>query len=63
MNTWLDDALFLAISPGQLGQFLARSGWTRLDHPNNRLVVFRGPQNDDSGNAFRIIVPATSEFG
>lgn len=44
-----------------LTRFLARSGWRKTNHPNEKMVVFEG-QRDDSGGSLRIVLAARNDY-
>jgi hypothetical protein len=41
--------------------YLYQHGWQKIDHPNTRLLVFRGI-NDDRGYPIQIVLPSQNNF-
>jgi hypothetical protein len=41
--------------------YLYQHGWQKIDHPNTRLLVFQGV-NDDRGNPIQIVLPSQNNF-
>jgi hypothetical protein len=41
--------------------YLIRKGWTQVDHPNTRIILFYGPL-DDQGEPLQLILPASTTF-
>jgi hypothetical protein len=41
--------------------YLLRKGWTQVDHPNTRIILFYGPL-DDEGEPLQLILPANTTF-
>jgi hypothetical protein len=41
--------------------YLYQHGWQKIDHPNTRLLVFQGV-NDDRGYPIQIVLPSQSNF-
>ena len=41
--------------------YLHQHGWQRIDHPNTRLLVFQGV-NDDRGYPIQIVLPSQNNF-
>ena len=42
--------------------YIRKSGWIKQDHPNANLLVFTGPQKDDSGNEIKLVLPNGNDF-
>ena len=41
--------------------YLHQHGWQKIDHPNTRLLVFQGV-NDDRGYPIQIVLPSQNNF-
>jgi hypothetical protein len=41
--------------------YLHQHGWQKIDHPNTRLLVFQGV-NDDRGYPIQIVLPSQNDF-
>ena len=41
--------------------YLYQHGWQKIDHPNTRLLVFQGV-NDDRGHPIQIVLPSQNNF-
>jgi hypothetical protein len=41
--------------------YLHKYGWLKIDHPNTRLLVFQGV-NDDRGHPIQIVLPSQNNF-
>jgi hypothetical protein len=41
--------------------YLHEHGWRKIDHPNTRLLVFQGV-NDDRGYPIKIVLPSGNNF-
>ena len=41
--------------------YLHQHGWQKIDHPNPRLLVFQGV-NDDRGYPIQIVLPSQNNF-
>jgi hypothetical protein len=41
--------------------YLYQHGWQKIDHPNTRLLVFQGV-NDDRGYPIQIVLPSQNDF-
>jgi hypothetical protein len=41
--------------------YLQQHGWQKIDHPNTRLLVFQGV-NDDRGYPIQIVLPSQNNF-
>mgnify|MGYP003288942663 CR=1 FL=1 len=41
--------------------YLIRHGWSQVDHPNTRIILFHGPL-DDENQPLQLILPATTTF-
>ena len=41
--------------------YLHQHGWQKIDHPNTRLLVFQGV-NDDCGYPIQIVLPSQNNF-
>ena len=41
--------------------YLQQHGWQKIDHPNMRLLVFQGV-NDDRGYPIQIVLPSQNNF-
>ena len=41
--------------------YLHQHGWQKIDHPNTRLLVFQGI-NDDRGYPIQIVLPSQNNF-
>jgi hypothetical protein len=41
--------------------YLHKYGWLKIDHPNTRLLVFQGV-NDDCGYPIQIVLPSQNDF-
>jgi len=50
------DALLDGLSIDAVLVYLEQTGWTRVDHPNDRIILLEGPL-DDAGNPLQLILP------
>lgn len=50
------DVIVQSISIGNFRDLLMRSGWKHIDHANDKILLFEGP-NDDEGKPLRLIIP------
>lgn len=49
------------LSVRSLITYLERTGWVRVDHPNNRIILFEGPP-DDEGHPLQLVLPRDQSF-
>lgn len=49
------------IEIGALVDYVTKHGWKRIQHPNDSLIVFEGPE-DDEGNPIQLILPTQRDF-
>ena len=41
--------------------YVQKTGWRRVPHPNQNLMVFQGP-NDDLGQPIQLVLPQSTHF-
>lgn len=51
-----DDVFLKNLSLEKLTDYLESTGWKKVDHPNNRIILFHGPL-DDEGLPLELVVP------
>jgi hypothetical protein len=56
-----DGGEVVSIGIPELALFLHKSGWKRVPHPNERLLVFEGPV-DDFRKPLKIVLPASDDY-
>jgi diguanylate cyclase (GGDEF)-like protein len=52
----IDNQLYMSISLDQVIIYLETNGWKRVEHPNDRLLVYSGP-DDDEGVPIKLTLP------
>lgn len=56
-----DNRLLRSIPLDDVADYLLEGGWRRVEHPNNKLLVFEGPDDDD-GKPIRLILPRRMDY-
>ncbi len=55
-------ALVYPLRLEEVTAYIRKAGWRKLDHPNDRILVFLGPIHDDSQNEIKLVLPNGNEF-
>ncbi len=55
------DPVLESISISNLVAHLQRTGWTRVNHPNDKVFLFQGPP-DDEGEALQLVIPRNHDL-
>lgn len=49
------------LPPEKVMSYVQKTGWKRVSHPNQNLMVFQGP-NDDLGQPIQLVLPQSTHF-
>lgn len=55
------DELLKSIRIDRIVSYLEHFGWTRVNHPNHKVLLYEGPK-DDEGEPLQIVVPRNHNF-
>jgi len=56
-----NDPLLTCLTISRLADYLESTGWHRVSHPNERIILFEGKQ-DDNGEAIKVVIPRDESF-
>jgi hypothetical protein len=57
----LGDPKIESLDLEKLSAYVRQAGWKLLDHPNQKLQVFQGPDDDD-GLPIKLVLPQSRHF-
>lgn len=46
----------------ELTAYIRKSGWSKIEHPNQNLLVYTGNQKDDFGSEIKLVLPNGNDF-
>ncbi|MEW6732470.1 MAG: hypothetical protein AB1489_14165 [Acidobacteriota bacterium] len=61
-NIKLDNTLLQFIDISYLSSYLEKHGWKQSEHPNDRIILFKGPLDND-GEPIDLVIPKNKSFG